>query len=219
MNNTKIKEIYEFQLKAYQNQLEILRKANKDYRNLRHDIKHHVIMLTDFIYKGENENALEYLEKISGYMGGWRDYIETGNTGIDSIINYMTAKAEGISGRVLTDIFIPPDLAVDNFDISIILGNLLLNAYEAIENCSERELAVVLRYGRGVLLICVENTYDGFLAEKDGRIVTRKADAANHGMGLDSVKRAVKKYDGNVKICFDERKFRVEALLYVGAEC
>ena len=71
--------MYELQLQAYQNQLEILRSANEDYRTLRHDMKHHIVMLTDFIYKGENEKALEYLGKISSYAAGNRGYVETGN--------------------------------------------------------------------------------------------------------------------------------------------
>ena len=213
VNNAKMKEMYELQLQAYQNQLEILRSANEDYRTLRHDMKHHIVMLTDFIYKGENEKALEYLGKISSYAAGNRGYVETGNSGIDSLINYMAAKIKKASGQVLADIYLPPGLAVDNFDMSVILGNLLLNACEAMENCPQKELTIVLRYNRGILLICIENTYDGILEEKNGKIVTRKEDASRHGVGLASVRRAVRKYDGNIKIHSDERRFRVEAVL------
>lgn len=219
VNNAKMREMYELQIQAYQYQLEVMKNANEAYRTLRHDMKHHIVMLTDFIHKGENENALKYLGKLSGYTGGHKGYIETGNTGIDSIINYMAAKVQGFSGQVLADIYIPPGLAVDNFDMSIILGNLLLNACEAMENCTRKELAIALKYGRGILLICIENTYDGILEEKDGKIITRKEDASNHGLGLASVRRAVRKYDGNIKIQSDENKFRVEAVLYVGVKC
>ena len=99
-----MKEMYELQLQAYQNQLEIMRSANEAYRTLRHDMKHHIVMLTDFIYKGENEKALEYLGKISSYAAGNRGYVETGNSGIDSLINYMAAKIKKASGQVLADI-------------------------------------------------------------------------------------------------------------------
>ena len=68
------------------------------------------------------------------------------------------------------------------------------------------------------MLICIENTYDGILKERDGKIVTRKEDASRHGMGLSSVRSAVKKYDGNIKIFSDEKKFRVEAVLYAGRQ-
>ena len=193
-----------------------MRSANEAYRTLHHDVKHHIVMLADFINKGENENALQYLRKISGYAGGHDGFIETGNTGIDSIINYMAAKVTRVSGQVFADIYIPPGLAVDNFDMSVILGNLLLNACEAMENCPQKELTIVLRYNRGILLICIENTYDGILEERNGKLVTRKEDASSHGVGLASVRRAVRKYDGNVKIHSDERRFRVEAVLYVG---
>lgn len=216
MNNAKMKEMYELQLRAYQNQLQLMRDANEAYRILHHDMKHHIVMLTDFLHKGENENALQYLGKISGYAGGHKDYIETGNAGIDSIINYMAEKVLSGSGQVLADIYVPPGLAVDNFDMSVILGNLLLNAWEAMENCTKKELAIIVKYGRGILLICIENTYDGILEEKDGKIVSRKEDASNHGLGLASVRQAVRKYDGNIKIHSDENRFRVEAVLYVG---
>lgn len=216
MNNVKLKEIFELQFRAYQNQLQIMKDANEAYRTLHHDMKHHIVMLADFINKGENENALQYLRKISGYAGGHGGFIETGNTGIDSIINYMAAKVTRVSGQVFADIYIPPGLAVDNFDMSIILGNLLLNACEAMENCTRKELAIILKYGRGILLICIENTYDGILKKRDGKIITRKGDAKGHGQGLSSVRRVVRKYDGSMKVDSDENRFRVEAVLYVG---
>ena len=216
MNNAKAIEMYELQIKAYQNQLKILKDANEGYRTIRHDMKHHMIILADYIDKGENEKALEYLKRTENYVENFKNYVETGNAGIDSILNYMAGRAESISGQVMMDVHMVPDIAVDDFDMSCILGNLLMNACEAMDGCEQKKLEVFLSYDRGLLYLCIKNTYDGFLVQKNGKIVTRKKDSDSHGIGLASVRKAVRKYDGNMKIHFDKKEFWVDITMYAG---
>ena len=69
VNNAKMKEMYELQLQAYQNQLEILRSANEDYRTLRHDMKHHMNELK--ILAGQSHAG-----KIQEYIDSMEEFIE-----------------------------------------------------------------------------------------------------------------------------------------------
>lgn len=215
MNRKNMEKMYRLQLQMYRNQLDLMKEEHEACRTLRHDMKHHIVMLTDYIGRGESRKALEYLQKIDRHVKKSGDYIETGNAGIDSALNYMIGRLKEMGGRVSTDIRIEPGLSVDDFDISVILGNLLLNAGEAMEKCPIKELGISINYGRGLLRICIKNTYDGILMQEKGKIVTRKKDAANHGRGLASVRRTIKKYDGDMKIRFDEKEFQVDAVLYV----
>ncbi|MCM1135409.1 MAG: GHKL domain-containing protein [Clostridium sp.] len=215
MNDAKLKETYELRLKMYQNQLELLRKDIEASRDFRHDMKHHIIMLADYLHREETGKALEYLEKMGCYTEKSGDYIETGNGGIDCALNYMIARVKKQGGQASAKVCLAPNLAVDDFDISIILGNLLLNAEEAMEKCARKELDIFISYDRGLLHIRIRNTYDGILVQEQGKLLTTKADVQNHGRGLASVKKAVKKYGGHVKIRFDGEFFQADVVMYL----
>ncbi len=76
-------------------------------------------------------------------------------------------------------------------------------------------MAVHVEYDRGSLVICISNTYNGVLNQKDGKYLTTKKEWKGHGIGLASVKRTVDKYGGEMKIDFTREKFQVMVLMFV----
>ena len=87
-------------------------------------------------------------------------------------------------------------------------------------------LSLYNTWNRGVFLLCkitnlliyriiVENSYSGELIKVKEELRTTKEDAVNHGIGLTSVRRAVKKYHGTMVIddTMPER-FLVRVVLY-----
>lgn len=74
---------------------------------------------------------------------------------------------------------------------------------------------VKIKYTKGVLIIKVENTFNGVI-EKDGEsILTTHQDKENHGIGLESIKRTLEKYDGSLEIEYAENVFSALALMYI----
>ena len=61
-----------------------------------------------------------------------------------------------IGGSVATDIKVPEEIPVDNFDLNVILSNLLLNACEAVSKCDKKVIHAAMRYDRGALKISVQ---------------------------------------------------------------
>lgn len=212
MNKTD-KEL-EQQLQMYKTQLDIVEDMNASYRTFCHDMKHHMSLLADYIQNNENQRALEYLEKMNYRMKECSRYVNTGNCGIDSILNRKMKEVKEKGGKVITDIKIKEELPVDDFDMNIILGNLLSNACEAIERCEKKEIEIAMQYDRGVLKIKIANSYNGALKERDGLPVSTKKDEKEHGIGLLSVRRAVKRYHGDFSITHNENEFCAVVLLY-----
>lgn len=63
---------------------------------------------------------------------------------------------------------------------------------------------------------CVENTFDGtLLQDHEGNFKTRKAGTSLHGMGLDSVRRALSSLDGFLQVRIEGRRFIAEAIWYL----
>ena len=73
-----------------------------------------------------------------------------------------------------------------------------------------------LKFDRGNLIINLENTYDGTLIKNKARkLITTKKDVNNHGIGLESVYRTAKKYNGMVFIDDTKREhFLIRVVLY-----
>lgn len=211
----KDKELYRLQLVMYQNQLDIMQNANETYKMMRHDIKHHMMLLADYIKNGNKENALSYIDKIHKYIGSENKYVETGNKSIDSILNYVIEEIYKMGGVVNTNIKVVENMQIDDFDMNIILSNLLFNAYEALKKCERKKLTISMKYDRGILKINIVNTYDGIINFKQGKLVSTKTQAENHGIGIASVKKIVEKYGGEVKIEYSKEEFKVKVFLYV----
>lgn len=211
----KNEEMYRLQLAMYQNQLQLMKSTNDAYSIARHDMKHHIILLEDYIEKGESDKALEYLGKISGYTEQRVQHVRTGNDGIDSIFNYFITEVNHIGGNIHTELKIPEGMAMDEFDINMVLSNLLMNAYEAIQRCNSKEIQASMRYDRGTLKIQVVNTYNGDMKKEIGKFFTTKQDAEGHGFGLISVRKVVEKYKGSMIIVTAGGEFKVDILLYI----
>lgn len=113
------------------------------------------------------------------------------------------------------DVKLVQEFFMDDFDMNVILGNLLLNACEAMKKSEKKELAVVMGYARGVLTVSIRNTYNGVLKQEKGELMTTKEEAEGHGMGLASIRKTVEKYDGDMEICYSLEEFKVKLLLFV----
>lgn len=208
-------EVYRMQLMMYQNQLNIMQNANDTYKVMRHDMKHHLFLLSDYVMNDEKENALQYLNKMVHYSEAEKCYVDTGNKSIDSILNYIVEEVGKFGGKVTTDIKIVENLQIDDFDMNIMLSNLLLNSYEAIQKSEKKELEIIMKYDRGILKLRIKNTFNGVIRVKQDRLLTTKGNAQEHGIGLESVKKIVEKYNGEMKVDHTREEFWVDILLYI----
>lgn len=104
----------------------------------------------------------------------------------------------------------------ENGDISILLGNILDNAFDASIQLpvQKRQVELSIRFDNNTLIIVLKNQYNGKLVkDKNGKIATTKGDAQNHGIGLKSVIRIADKYHGSVVIDGSDYMFIIKVLL------
>lgn len=87
-------------------------------------------------------------------------------------------------------------LNISNYDLCVILGNLIDNAIEAVEGEISPVIYVQMNYIKNLFLIKVINTYSKNAISYE----TTKEDSDFHGIGLKSIKRIVDKYNGNFSI-------------------
>ncbi|MGC6177030.1 sensor histidine kinase [Lacrimispora sp. 38-1] len=209
------RRIIEEQNRYYENQVEMMESALKNMRMLRHDFKNKLSPLCELAKSGKISELTERLSELTDMCRITKEYAVSGNSTIDSIINFKLQQAEKENIRIRTDILIPADLTVETFDMAVILGNFLDNALEAVVKTEDRWIDIKIKYTKGRLIIVISNSFDGLVKKMQDSYITRKADEKNHGLGLKSVQKAIQKYDGAMQVFHDEKSFQVKVLMYM----
>ena len=212
--------IYEQQIALCNTQAAEREEAYQETRRVRHDLNDYLIDLLVTLQEGrvsEAENKIEtLLERNKIYKN---EISRSGNLSIDALINYKYALACKEAVDMQCHVFIPDEVPYDSTDLCIILGNLLDNALEAVMHLQEklRWVEVNVTQIKGSLSITVRNPFEGEISkDRFGGFLTGKTDKINHGLGLESVRRSVEKYDGELQTDAADGLFCVTVLLYPG---
>ena len=92
-----------------------------------------------------------------------------------------------------------------------ILGNLIDNAIEAEQKEEEPYIEISIKQEKVFLIISIRNKCTKM--EKLDISKTSKRDSQFHGIGLKSVKKLVKKYDGEISLDLKNQEFVVNILI------
>lgn len=181
----------------------------------RHDMRHHLRVITSLIQNQENEKALEYLQNYQIAENGQSFCPLCPNLVIDAMLQYYKklAQKQGILLEVIAQI--PPRLTISDTDLAILFGNLLENA---LESCARQQIAdarIILhsRFRDGKLFLRIENPILEPTLKKNGLFLSSKNGRC--GVGTRSVKAVVKQYDGIIDFEESERHFCVSVVLPV----
>jgi len=208
----------EQRLTMYDNQFEVIKESQKNLRSLRHDMNNHLALLDNYIQKKDFENASAYLYQIEANLTTPKEFCHTKNTEIDSILNYLLNQAEQLHCEISTKIDVPRQRFMPDFDLNILLSNLLENALEALTKVDKRILKIYIRYGKKILYISVYNSFDGNTKQKNGLFQTLKPDKELHGYGLMNMQKIIEKYNGKSIFRTDGNMFKADIILYTDSQ-
>lgn len=190
-----------------------LLSAIEETRHARHDMRHHFTQLTAMAEDGELEKIKQYLSKAQAKIPSL-DMHFSENRAADSVIGHYCALARRENIPFFTQIDLPAELAVDEMDMCLVLSNLLENALEASLRTAEdnRQIKVeaYMHSGR-LLLIQVENAFNGEIKEKDG--VFQSSKRKGNGVGIQSVRRIADKNGGGTTFTYENGIFTAKVML------
>ena len=196
-----------------QQRYENLKAAIEEVRQARHDMRHQLNQISALAETGDLERLKSYLEKnISRIPDLGIHFCE--NCAADSVIGYYCAlaKREGIPFCAKLDL--PQTLPIDEINMCLVLSNLLENALEAsIRTAPDRrqiKITAYLHAGR-LLLIEVENAYDGEIREKDG--VFQSSKRKGNGVGIQSIQHIAEKSGGASTFACQNGVFSAKVML------
>lgn len=201
-------------LTMYQNQMDLMRQSGDHVRSLQHDLKHHLILLNDYIQDNNTTAALNYIQTITDHLSASAEYACTGNHEIDCVLNYYLQIAEQNQCDISLKVSVPKSNFMSVFDLNTLLSNLLKNAIEALEDSSKKTLNVYMKYEKAILYISVYNDYEGTLKSNGSIFQTTKHDFENHGFGFQNIHKIIEKYHGESSFSTKDNYFKAEILLY-----
>lgn len=183
----------------------------KNIEKIKHDMKNRLLGICALAES--NKDFSNELKKIVGELEYNDKKIYTSNEIFNTILSnkLYIAKQHGIKTSIA--IMVPRRLNLDCSDAGILIGNLLDNAIEACEKVSKENqwISVTLNYRNHMLIlkICNGKKHIPVTLNKSS-----KADSCNHGIGIQSVKRVVEKYNGVIEFEDKGQQFEVSAILY-----
>ena len=136
-------------------------------------------------------------------------------TAVNAIIGhyYSKYKSNGIPFKLKIDI--PEKLTVSESDICLVIANLLENAFEASMKLDrdKRQIKMYARpHSEKILLISVENAFNGEITEKDGFFGSSKRNG--NGIGTQSVRRIAEKDGGYCRFSHENGIFTADVMLH-----
>ena len=218
MNRTsqieKERDIMEIQLQRQQDEMQHLQQQYEEILILRHDFRNGIDCLCGMVEQGDCSGALEYAKQFKERkVNTILSQVQCSSTMLNAVVNakFNDAQSKGIDTSLRLVVQIPHDL---EFDLSIMLSNLLDNAIEACEkNPSNAQILLTISEEAGYYRIVVRNTIAASVLKKNQELKTEKADKKLHGWGLRSVTDLVSKRNGLIDFYEKEGMFYVDILL------
>lgn len=211
-------DIINTQMRLEKESFKKLEDSYNHTREIRHDIKNHIVVLRGIAETGTKEELLSYIENITQAVEEATYISISGNSAVDAILNEKLLKAERSGISTQFDVDKLENCAVQPMDICTIISNALDNSIEACmktENKAERYIDVKLKNNSDKVVIAVKNPVFGKTEKKNGLFVTTKKDKNNHGLGTKSIKRTVEKYKGDMLTKTDSGEFNLIVYLPV----
>lgn len=194
----------------------LLRQSAELNRHLVHDVKHHLLILREYVKEDNLEGIGMYLDEIEDeYMYVPRK-VWTGNGFLDFILNQKKSKAEarGITFDICSETI--PVWKFTDSEISVVFGNLLDNAIEACEKIEsqEKSIHVYMKKRGNIIMVKIRNSIASPPVRMKGRLNSDKNSPGMHGYGLKSVKRVVSKQGGYFDCHADKDEFWVAVSVF-----
>lgn len=196
--------ITDYKLKSFKNRL----SAEDDLRLLTHDMKNHFIAINKIAETSNFPKLKDYINTLLLTFESNDKYVESGNELLDAFLSEKIAEAKKDNIEISIILDFRPAAFISDVDICTIFGNALDNAIEAnrnVTNPNNRYISIYSAQTAGQFTISFANYYEGSIQEVNGLPMTSKTSSKNHGFGLTSINKALKKYDGLISINLDNK--------------
>lgn len=186
----------------------LLKEKDERLHILHHDLKEHLMAVSALLGKnnGTNCDALDYIKSLYKEENSSPTIDYTDNL----MLNILLTKKKDKCREKGIDFKIDPIQAqmsfINNTDIVSLFSNLINNAIEGCEKSDNKRICLNIHMQNNTyVIIKTENSADTAPLVIDGKLRTHKANKNLHGIGMNSIRRTLKKYNGTLKWEYDQK--------------
>ena len=185
---------------------------------LRHDLRHHLNALGALNAQGRQEEITEYLKQYVAVYDKLSKQSFSGDLVVDSVLEYYMALAGEANIPVKHQIALIGNTGVEPADMTVLLGNCLENALEALRQIPEgqRQLSIEIIPVNSMIVLRIQNTCGRtHLSEKPAgwEDFASSKGTDRQGVGLRSVTAIAEKYDGSAQFQCKDGVFTTRVIL------
>ncbi len=188
-------------------------EQNAEIIKIKHDMKNHFISLSFLLEAGKIEEAILYLSNLSSNSSLKKSQYSD-NLILNALLNNKVTKNQDIKFEIAIDI---GNIKVSDIDLSILLGNSLDNAIEAVKKLKkdDRKIFIEIKQQKTILYFKIVNKAKNIKMNKNNELITNKKDKSFHNIGMKNMIQVAKKYNGDLNYNFTNNVFTLEIFLFI----
>ena len=207
--------LLKLQIANEQQKLQDSIRWNTEVNTLRHDLKNHLLCISEYIRLQQTNTAMEYIEKLTGQAKKELPYhMMTNSVAVNAILDLKKLVCD--ENQIDIKYFVLEELPkIDETDLCVILANLLDNAIEAASKEEKRQIRLSMEIIGNYFRIVVQNQIAESVLKNNKELGTTKKNRKIHGFGLQSVEDAVERNDGMSNFSEENGWFVADVMLKI----
>ena len=164
------KELLEVNEQLLHSQMDLMKESEKESARIRHDMRHHILLIKEYLQKGELDELMCYLDQYDEDIENRRAKEDIcRNQAVNSILSAYARKADSQNIKVFMDVKIPEMLPIRDVDWVAILANVFENAIHGCiySRLPEKVINIyVAQKGKKVMIQCSNTSNEGITFRK-----------------------------------------------------
>lgn len=207
------KELLEVNEQLLHQQMDLMKESELEAARIRHDVRHHTLLIREYVEKREYGQLLAYLTQYDEDVEKWKVEDISKNRAVNSILLAYAKKAREQNIEVVMDVRLEADLPIRDVDWIAILANVFENAIHGCSDSGQPQQKIdiyIAQKGNKVIIQC-QNTSNGAVVFRKGLPQSEKGD----GMGVISIMKGVSRYEGETDFSVKDGMFITRILLNI----
>jgi signal transduction histidine kinase len=203
-----------------QTYIEEMNEMFLNIRGQRHDFVNHVNVIYNYMQLGKIDSLKKYVMELVGEVRQQNDIIEIGQPAISALVQskWTSALTRKIQLRLKYDPIELPINGIQSTDIVRIMGNLIDNAFDEVEELPFEQRYVELQIGSEdhALVFCIRNPVRDPEGLDTNAILSAgytSKGIGHQGLGLYITQHLIKKYKGQMDIRLEQGLIRFSVIL------
>lgn len=178
------------------NYYNILEKQNEELMIYAHDAKKHLSAIQEL---NNNPQIDKYIVEMTNRLKTHSNTCHSGNHTLDILINKYDTECKIKNIDFSFDTKLANLNTVDDYDLVSIISNLLDNAIESASNSSAKFITLETNKVNTYDSLIITNSCDTAPDSVNNELRTTKKNKRIHGIGIKSVLKTLKKYEGDLE--------------------